>query len=148
VTAHAEHYMGRAILNQTWQLSLDAFPDEIRLVMPPVASVTFVKYLDASGNEQTLATNQYVVDTVTEPCRITPAYQVSWPQTYAQANAVKVEYITGYGATDTSTPAEIKLYLLAKLVEQFDPNVRPEKDTIQSSFVDRLLDRYRILEVG
>ena len=148
VTAHAEHYMGRSILSQTWQQSLDAFPDEIRLQMPPVTSVSFVKYLDATGLEQTLATNQYVVDTVTEPCRITPAYQVSWPQTYAQAKAVKVEYVTGYGATDTSTPAEIKLYLLAKLVEQFDPHVRPDKDTVQSTFIDRLLDRYRILEVG
>lgn len=148
ITDHAEHYMGRAILTQTWQLVLDAFPTLIRLSMPPVASVTSVKYIDTDGNEQTLAPSQYIVDTVTEPCRIIPAYGVTWPSTREQANAVRVEFVSGYGATEAATPSAIRLYLLAKLVEQFDPQARPDKDTIQSTFIERLLDRYRVLEFG
>lgn len=148
VTDHAEHYMGRAILNQNWRVMLDGFPSEIALPYPPVASVTAVTYLDANNVEQTLPANQYVLDNASEPCRLVPAFGVTWPATYDQINAVKVDIACGYGATAAATPQAIRLYLLAKLVEQFDPVVKPDKETVQSSYIDRLLDRYRIEEVG
>ena len=143
ITAHAEHITGRSFINQTWRVTLDAFPSAIKLPCP-VSSVTSVKYLDTTGAEQTLAANQYLVDSVSEPGVIVPAVGASWPATYPQVNAVYVDVVAGYGATDASVPDGIKLYILAKLTEQFDPAIRLEKDTVQASFLDCLLDRYRV----
>lgn len=144
VTSHAEHLMGGSIINQTWRTTLDTFPDAIKLYNPPIVSVSYVKYYDLDNVLQTLDPADYTVDIVSEPGYIVPAPDTTWPYTYDKINAVEVQYVAGYGASDTYTPKNIKLYILAKLVEQFDPNTRPEKDTIQSSFIDRLLDRHTV----
>lgn len=54
-TEAAEQMTGRAIMPQTWELTLDAFPDALELTRVPVASVTSLKYFDATGTEQTLS---------------------------------------------------------------------------------------------
>jgi uncharacterized phiE125 gp8 family phage protein len=59
-------------------------------------SVTSIKYLDLNGVEQTLASNQYLVDTYSEPAQITPAYNVEFPELYAVPNNVKIRYVAGY----------------------------------------------------
>ena len=143
ITTHAEHITGRSFINQTWRVTLDAFPDAIEIPCP-VSSVASVKYLDTLGAEQTLAANQYIVDMVSEPGAIVPAVGVTWPDTYDRINSVYVDVVAGYGATDASVPDGIKLYILAKLTEQYDPAIRLEKDTVQASFLDSLLDRYRV----
>ena len=56
----------------------------------------------------------------------------------------KPGHVAGYGASDADIPKGIKLYILARLVEQYDPAIRVEKDTVQSSFLDGLLDRYKV----
>jgi hypothetical protein len=50
----AEHETGRALCTQTRELVLDAFPADFELYGSPIQSVVSVKYLDESGNEQTL----------------------------------------------------------------------------------------------
>ncbi len=143
ITAHAEHEMGRSILNQTYRCTLDAFPDAIRLDNPPIVSVTSVKYLDESGIEQTLDPADYLVDTVSEPGYIVPAPGAAWPATLDRVNAVNVEYVAGYGATQAATPHGIKMYLLAKLMEQYRPNAAL-KESIQTSFIESLLHPFKI----
>ena len=45
--AKAENYTGTAIISQTWEQTLDEFPDaEIELLKPPVTAVTSVSYVD------------------------------------------------------------------------------------------------------
>jgi uncharacterized phiE125 gp8 family phage protein len=144
ITAHAEHYTGRAFITQTWRTTLDSFPEAIELPNAPLASVVHVKYYDESNVLQTLDSQDYNIDDVSEPGYIVPAPDKAWPSTYAKVNAVEVQYTCGYGATHADVPNGIRLYLIARLVEQFDPNVRPEKDTVQSSYIDRLLDRDRV----
>ena len=45
--------LGRAMITQDWQLSLDSFPCDgvIELPLPPLQEVTFVKYFDADNAE-------------------------------------------------------------------------------------------------
>lgn len=142
ITAHAEHVTGRSFINQTWRVTLDAFPDAIELPVP-VSSVT-VKFLDEAGIEQTLDPADYLVDSASEPGYAVPNVGKAWPTTYDRINAVNVDVVAGYGATEASVPNGIKLYILAKLVEQYDPAIKAEKDTVQSSFIDRLLDPYKV----
>jgi len=46
----------------------------------------------------------------------------------------------GYGNTPEKTPEAAQLLILGKLVERFDPATRTERDTMQSAFLDNLLD--------
>jgi uncharacterized phiE125 gp8 family phage protein len=146
ISAHAEHYMQRSIINQTWRVTLDSFPDAVKLCYPPISAVSFVKYYDADDVLQTLDPTDYIVDTASEPGYVVPAPNKAWPNTYGKINAVQVQYVAGYGTDDTATPNDIKLYILAKLSEQFDPDSKPS--SITSSFIDRLLDRHKIWGMG
>ncbi len=91
-----------------WKLYLDAFPAQIRLPRPPVASITSIEYLDTDGNLQTLATTVYQSDLISEPPRIMLAEGQNWPSTQSGTyNVVTVTYVAGY--TDAaSVPAAFK----------------------------------------
>jgi uncharacterized phiE125 gp8 family phage protein len=144
VVAYAEHETKRVILNQTWRTTLDAFPDVISLPFAPCSSVTSVKYLDVAGVEQTINSLDYELSTVNQTAVIVPAYGKTWPATYNKINAVKVEAVYGYGSTITDVPNDYKLFFLAKLREQFDSATRLERDTVQASFIDHLLDGKKV----
>ena len=48
----AEHLLTRALITQTWELTLDEFPAaDIQLPKPGVLSIVSVKYLDSAGVE-------------------------------------------------------------------------------------------------
>lgn len=112
-TQLCEAFTRRQFLTATYTLTLDAFPDVIRLPRPPLQSVTSVAYLDGSGVSQTLVQNtDYLVDTNSEPGRITRPYNAIWPVTYPQANAVTVTYVAGWpkvGDVPESIKAAIRL---------------------------------------
>jgi uncharacterized phiE125 gp8 family phage protein len=144
VVAHAEHYTGRAFINQAWRVTLDAFPEAIELPHPPVAAVTQLRFLDEAAAIQILDPADYVLDSVSEPAYVVPARGKSWPAASGEINAVTVDYTCGYGATEASVPEGIKLYLIAKLREQYDPVVKLDRVVLQNSFLDRLLDRYMV----
>jgi uncharacterized phiE125 gp8 family phage protein len=150
VTGYAEHYMGRSIINQTWRVVLDKFPRAIRLDFPPVVSVVSVKFYDDAGALQTLDPQDYYLDKHTQPCYVVPTVGKSWPVTQCRINAVEVEYVAGYGATDADVPEDIRLYLLAKIVELFDPSLNVGGIATVGkpySFIDNLLDRHKVYEL-
>ncbi len=114
-----ERITGRALISQQWKFTLTRWPSEcggwlIRLPNPPLITVDSLKYVALDGTLTTLATDQYVADTATEPGVITPAFQsgsnayVVWPVIRVQRNAVEVTFTAGYGTTASSVPAEIK----------------------------------------
>jgi uncharacterized phiE125 gp8 family phage protein len=143
IVDHAEHITGRSIMMQTKQASLDVFPwGGIDLQDVPIISVTSVQYIDVSGALQTMPSTDYWVDNGELSSFIVP--KSSWPSTAAQPNAVVVQYVSGYGNTAADVPPAIRSYILAKLTEQFDASNKTDKASVQSSFIDSLLDRYRV----
>lgn len=102
---HLENYLNRFIAQQTVELALTGWKDKIDL-SAPLQSVTSIKYLDQNGAEQTLAANQYIVDTYSEPAAIYPAYNVTFPNLYDQENNVKIRYVVGFtsGGSPDSNP--------------------------------------------
>lgn len=94
----------RQFVNATWTLTLDSFPAAIELRVCPVQSVTSVKYYDTAGAQQTLDSSDYLVDTASEPGRITPAPNTVWPVTQQRANAVEVVFTAGYGDSHYGVP--------------------------------------------
>jgi uncharacterized phiE125 gp8 family phage protein len=135
-----EQKMNRAIFNQSYVLSLDQFnygdwrstiPMErrnplrfsalwesmaLRLPMPRLVSVTSITYLDVTGTQQTLDPTTYNADATSEPARIVPAINLTWPTTdYYIPGSVKVTYVTGSygdGVTVNTCPASIKQAIL------------------------------------
>jgi uncharacterized phiE125 gp8 family phage protein len=111
-----------------------------------LGAITSVTYLDADGDEQTLATSVYEADTLSVPGRMLLAYGESWPATRYQWNAVKVRYTVGWAVDDVPVPIKHALKLL---VAQMYENRVPEVDRALSKVefaVDALLNSYRLRE--
>jgi uncharacterized phiE125 gp8 family phage protein len=144
ITGFAENYLQRALITQTRRVTLDGFPDSIQLDGSPVQAIVSIQFYDVDNILRTLDPADYLLDNVSEPGYVVPDIDCAWPEAYDRVNAVMVDYLCGYGDSEASVPDQIKLYVLAKLAEQFDSSARTEKPTVQSSFLDRLLDGDRI----
>lgn len=104
-TRHAEHFTGRAFIEQTWEMTLDTFPaNEIEIKKPPLIEVVSIKYDDADGNEQTVDPSTYTVDTVNEPGWVLPTSTGTWPTTFTGINSVRIRFRAGYLDTGNSPP--------------------------------------------
>lgn len=140
----AEHRLGRALITQTWELTLDAFTDTIELPRPVLASVTSIKYIDTTGAEITLSSGAYTVDTDSEPGRVYPVYGTSWPDTRDQLNAVRIRYVAGAASVDTA----IKQWMLLRIAALYENRESVVSgQAIQAAprdFADGLLDRYKV----
>ena len=99
-------WLGRAIMTQTWDMKIDGWEWPIKIPLPPLQSVTSVKYLDSSGVEQTLATDQYRVLSGL-PSEIHPEYSVTWPLLRSVPANVTVRFVAGY-ANAAAVPQPIK----------------------------------------
>jgi uncharacterized phiE125 gp8 family phage protein len=104
-----ENFQNRVYITQTWQLWLDAFPGQnyIKIPLPPLQSISSVKYYDVNDTEYTFASSNYYQDIVSEPGWIVLNSGSSWPSTTLRpANGVCVTFVAGYGAA-ASVPDEI-----------------------------------------
>jgi uncharacterized phiE125 gp8 family phage protein len=108
----AEGTTWRQLITATWEENFDAFPPCIRPQRPPLQSVVSITYIDTAGVEQTLDAAKYQVDAVSQPGRVLPAYGETWPSTRAQANAVTVRFLAGYGGAGGTVPAPIRQAML------------------------------------
>lgn len=124
----AESVTARAFISSTWDATWSRFPGYCRrgqfagrmLELPrsPLVSVEYVKYLDADGELQTFAADQYTVDTASEPGRIVLKPTADWPSLGEYPAAVQVRFVAGYGgSTDAAKRAAVPV--LAKLAVKF-----------------------------
>lgn len=119
-----EHKTGRALIHQTWELTLDVFPASGAIKLPParLASVDHVKFRDVTGVLQTLDPQDYLVDAKSEPGWLVPAPGRAWPATESRIGAVEVQYVCGYGPTEADVPAAIKSYIVGMIENDYYPN--------------------------
>jgi uncharacterized phiE125 gp8 family phage protein len=115
-TRIAEHESGRCIMSQTFEISLDAFPDAFELTRVPVASITSLKYYDADGVLITMDSGDYTLDIADDYgfAYVVPAYGTEWPTARDQINAVVLRYVAGYATTtEQVTPSDnLKIKIL------------------------------------
>jgi len=145
----AETITRRAFVTQTWEYVLDGFPTGgIVLPLPPLQSVTSIKYIDTNGTQQTLDALLYAVDTDSEPGLVVPAYGESWPSTRDEVNAVRVRFVAGYGDA-ADVPAAIKTWIKMRVGTLYDnPQALVVGQTVMNvprDFIDGLLDGYRVI---
>jgi hypothetical protein len=123
----AEIYTRRRFLYQTVRLEMDYFPGSINpqlggshyaaamlsganavlagiryaivLPYPPVHHIAAFKYFDQNATVTDVTpTTQYVADLDSQPARLMPPFGRFWPVAQVIGNAVRVDFITGYGA--------------------------------------------------
>lgn len=163
-TAYADGpsgFLGRALIDQTWDLYLDAFPAvtvvgtrnvyAIEIPLPPLIEVLGVFYLDSNGAEQTFDAASYTVDDASEPARIVLGSTGSWPTIQEAANAVRVRFRAGYldqNSPDAeNVPGNIKaaiLIMVGDLYQNRESSVIGQTVTKIPWSAEALLRRHRI----
>jgi uncharacterized phiE125 gp8 family phage protein len=126
---------GRALINQTWDLSLDCFPtglDAIYIPKAPVSAISSVKYYDTSNVEQTLSASVYKTLLSREPAEIRLKYQQAWPFIYSEAAVVTVRFVAGYGASYLSVPDGLRRAMLLLIHKDFDQAIGDIEDTYRA----------------
>jgi len=149
----AEQYKGQALVTQTWDLKLRAFPcGRLEIPLGPLQSVTSVKYLDGAGVEQTWDAAKYSTHglyvPVTKPAGpdpkrgwIEPVYGQFWPIALPVDEAVRVRFTAGWG-TAAQVPQRFKqamLLRLAQLYAQREPVVAGTAITLNDTKADEAL---------
>ena len=147
----AEHQTGRALITQTWERVLDAFPCvEIEIGLPPVASIVSVTYIDTAGVATVLDSAAYSLDADTPHGWLLPAEGYAWPSTLDTANAVRVRFTTGYGAA-AAVPAGLKAWIKLRVGTLYSQREEVAAgvslSSLPGSYADRLLDPYRVWSI-
>ena len=144
----AEKILGRALITQTWRALYDSFPVvEVELPKPPLQSVSSVKYIDDDGTLQTLASSEYEVDTSGVRGRVYLAYEGEWPIHRIEPNAVRIEFVAGYGDDRSDVPGNFLSWMLLRAGDLYLHREGTVVGTISSKleFVDTLVDSEAVL---
>ena len=166
ITAQLEHACGICVMRQTWVVSLSRFARVIPLPHPTI-SINSIVYRDQNNVAQTLDPALYVLTRRAYHSTLRAVNNIDWPVTpyfsnqwYSNADSVfnyshdymdqsnyikENEFIDitvqcGDGMAPGEAPDNIKTYIFAKLCEQFDPATIPAENTVQSRYIERLLD--------
>lgn len=106
-TSEVERYTRRALITQTWQLTLREFPPQIALPRPPLQSVESITYVNDAGAIVEL--EEFQVSTYSHPAVILPLFSESWPSTRPETlDAITIEYIAGFGDDADDIPEKFK----------------------------------------
>jgi hypothetical protein len=166
----AEKWLRRALITQTWRLTLDTFPVEnrmgwwdgvregavidlpktaVEIPLPPLQSVTSVTTYAQDDASSVFSSANYRVDTANEPGRIVVKADQSWPTGLRNANAVEIVFVAGFGDNATDVPEPIRagiLMLVAHLFENREA-ASPERVTEVPLGVDAIWAPYRIVAI-
>lgn len=169
-----ETYTRRAFITQTWALYLDIFPGYIDqkltggafsspfasgsnplligiryaiiLPLPPVQSIASFTYLNTNETPVTMNSGtDYIADFLSNPARVTPPFSQMWPVAQVIINAVKVQFVAGYGATGAAVPEGIKTAIKMLTTHWYRKRLPDDNDIPYS--VKTLLAPYRDLRL-
>lgn len=96
---------GRALINQSWTLSLDRVPASRRpILLPvgPVSAITSITSYSVADAASTVGTAVYRLDASSLPARVVLKDGQDWPSDLRPENAIEVVFVAGYGAASTN----------------------------------------------
>jgi len=145
---YAEQKTGRALVERTWELTLDRFPRgpiEVRKVPINPESIE-VHYIDPQGDERTIDAGD-LVTVPGEPARI--VHVLSWPATAHRIGAVRVRFEAGPSAAEQGS-RELSILTSAMLLHIGDMFEHREETVVGASVNPRraIEDIYDAFLVG
>ena len=106
---YASEVVGRKLINETVQVSIDGFSSTIVLPFTPVSSVSEVQYYDGDNASQTLNTTDFYLYNFDNKTELVFKDNTTIPTTYNRRDAVNITFITGMGAASSDiTPTITK----------------------------------------
>lgn len=126
-----EKYLKRALITQTWKLTLDTFPasrgrrydsyngvmdvpqmeyydygDSINLAKLPIQSISSIVTYDTANTSSTYAASNYTLDSASG--RIFLNDGSVWPTDLRERAAIEITYVAGYGDAASDVPPTIR----------------------------------------
>lgn len=158
----AETLTGRALVTQSWRLSLDSWSEgagvagdlaarrcgriAFPLPKPPLISVDSVKTYDLDGGAATWDAGAYFVDRAAVPGRIVRLRGAPWPVPARPLGGIEIAFTAGYGGAG-AVPAALRqaiLLLVAHWFENREPVPPRTFGTPVPAAVYGLLAPYRV----
>lgn len=112
--------LGKAMITQTWGQWLSPNPSTVYLSLGPVQSVSAIKYYDVDGVLQTATLNDFNVFGTPNRISVSPKSGKAWPVTQTRDDAIKIEYVIGYGSTSSSVPETVRHALMMLVAHWYD----------------------------
>lgn len=144
----------RALITQTWELRLDAFPGawptrpyfrwradfcpdrlEIEIPLPPLQEVTSIAYI-TGGVEAVLDPSEYRVAGVGDRHRARIRPVTAWPATDDVLEAISITFVAGYGDSWNDVPEMIRHAITATVQGMYDG--------CENGLAEKLLRPYRV----
>jgi len=151
-TDQAEKYTGRDFINRSYTTYRDSFLDPLELRRAPISSVTSIEYL-VSESFSTLASTVYDLQNNDNGYPyIYLKKDQQWP-TNADSlpQAVKIIFVSGYGAAATDVPSGLKVGLLNHIAMLYENRGDCSNDCSGSALpanAKSFYNRYRIINIG
>lgn len=116
----AQGVLGFAMITQTWGQWIGPNPGTVYLSLGPVQSVSAIKYYDADGVLQTATLSDFNVFGTPNRITVSPKSGKAWPVTQTRDDAIKIEYVIGYGATSASVPQTVRHALMMLVAHWYE----------------------------
>lgn len=138
----AQGALGKAMITQTWAQWVGQTPGTVALMLGPVQSVSAVKYYDTDGVLQTDTLSNYQVTGTPNRTLIAPKSGFNWPTTQTRDDAIKIEYVVGYGNSASDVPDSIRHAMLMLVAHWYEIRENSTMDRLESTpfGFDALLD--------
>jgi len=112
--------LGRAMMTQTWGQWLSPNPGTVLLLLGPVQSVSAIKYYDTDGALQTATLADFDVFGTPNRITVSPKSGKAWPTTQTRDDAIKIEYVVGYGSSPVNVPQTIRHALMMLVAHWYE----------------------------
>ena len=171
VREEIEQRIGRAIIEQTWQLTIDHWPHGREpwwegtkeahihvlhgnygwLVLPksPLISVESVTVYDEDSTAQSINVPEtFDIDTAQEPGRLALKSGQTWPVALRPTNAIEVVYKAGFATSADDVPGPLKRAVrnLVAYAYQYRGDCSSEAAMIAAG-VKGVVDQYKVLKI-
>ena len=121
-TRHIELLSRKQLITQTWRVTGCNWPGSIiELPKRPLQDDVTVKYTDSAGDQQTVDSGLYTVDTDATPGRIILNYNETWPSNRGHTNDIELTFVCGFGATGASVPDTL-IHAIKMMVGHWNEN--------------------------
>lgn len=130
-TEEVERSTGAAMIDQTWRLTLDDWPDSASVAVSrwPLKQVLAVTIYDADGNGAALEPSDWLADGEASPPRI---HFERKPPPGQAINGIEVDFVAGFGAAGPDVPDGLRRAMLMLVAHWFEfrSQVSPENQPV------------------
>jgi len=145
---HVESITGRALIEQSWRVVLDDWPQDrtVKLPVAPLIAVDAITTYDSEGTGFTISLAEVVSETDVAPARLFLPRVIPDAPALRKRRSIEIDVTVGYGSTPDDVPAGLRQALLSLVGHWFehrDAVVVAGSGAVVPAGFDRLVSPYR-----